>query len=55
MLLVFFLLFLGGWVFFVVVSWVPWFGGGGLGSGTPWVVTSVLQGYYQIILVVNGR
>ena len=30
-------------------------GGGGLGSGTPWVVTSVLQGYYQIILVVNGR
>ena len=44
------------------------FGGGGLfcccflgpevwggGCGTPWVVTSALQGYYQIILVVNGR
>ena len=44
------------------------FGGGGLfcccflgpvvwggGCGTPCVVTSALQGYYQIILVVNGR
>ena len=51
--LFFFFFFLGGGVFFVVVSWVPWFGWGG--SGTPWLVTSALQGYYQIILVVNGR
>ena len=49
----FLLFFFGGGVFFVVVSWVPWFGWGG--SGTPWLVTSALQGYFQIILVVNGR
>ena len=51
----FFLLFffLGGGSFCCCfLGPVVWVGGG---SGTPWVVTSALQGYYQIILVVNGR
>ena len=50
----FFLLFLGGGSFLLLFLGSRGLGGG-RGSGTPWLVTSALQGYYQIILVVNGR
>ena len=51
---VFFSFFWGGGSFLLLFLGSRGLGGGG-GSGTPWVVTSALQGYYQIILVVNGR
>ena len=53
---VFFLLFFwGGVSFFLLFLGSRGLGGGGGGSGTPWLVTSALQGYYQIIMVVNWR